>query len=64
MNIPPHLVVVAVLLLVCSGCQPRIAIDAPKEPIMINMSVKIEHEIRIKVDKELDQLITSDPSLF
>lgn len=64
MNIHPNLVFMAVLLFLCSGCYPRIAIDAPKEPIMINMNVKIEHEIRIKVDKELDQLITSDPSLF
>jgi hypothetical protein len=64
MNIHHKCIVIALLPLLCSGCSPRIALDAPKEPIMINMSVKIEHEIRIKVDKELDQLINSDPSLF
>jgi YnbE-like lipoprotein len=63
MKISPHLVM-AMPLFLCSGCHPRIAIDAPKEPIMINMTVKIEHEIRIRVDKALDQLISSDPSLF
>ena len=30
------------------GCTPRIEVAAPKEPITINMNVKIEHEIIIK----------------
>ncbi|STG42619.1 lipoprotein [Escherichia coli] len=32
------------------GCTPRIEVAAPKEPITINMNVKIEHEIIIKAD--------------
>ena len=35
-----------------AGCTPRIEIAASKEPITINMNVKIEHEIHIKVDKD------------
>ena len=31
---------------------------------MINLNVKIEHEIRVKVDRDLDQLIAEDPELF
>ena len=42
-------VAVAALL---TGCTPRIEVAAPKEPITINMNVKIEHEIHIKVDKD------------
>ena len=34
------------------GCTPRIEVAAPKEPITINMNVKIEHEIIIKADKD------------
>ncbi|MBK4255944.1 YnbE family lipoprotein, partial [Enterobacter hormaechei] len=33
---------VAVVALL-SGCTPRIEVAAPKEPITINMNVKIEH---------------------
>lgn len=36
-----------------AGCTPRIEIAASKEPITINMNVKIEHEIHIKVDKDV-----------
>ena len=40
-----------------SGCTPRIEVAAPKEPITINMNVKIEHEIHIKVDKDVEALL-------
>ena len=40
-----------------SGCVPRIEVAAPKEPITINMNVKIEHEIVIKADKDVQKLL-------
>jgi hypothetical protein len=45
-------------------CQPTVRVEAPKEPITINLNVKIEHEVRVKVDKELDTLFAKDPELF
>ena len=49
------------LLIVCT---PRIEVAAPKEPITINMNVKIEHEIHIKVDKDVESLLKSRSDLF
>ena len=40
-----------------AGCTPRIEIAASKEPITINMNVKIEHDINIKADKEVETLL-------
>lgn len=45
------------------ACTPRIALEAPKEPITINMNVKIDHEIRLRVEKDIDKL-TTDSALF
>lgn len=45
------------------ACTPRIEVGA-KEPITINLNVKIDHEIRVKVDKELDQMFSEDSDLF
>ena len=56
------LTVVAVALL--TGCTPHIEVAAPKEPITINMHVKIEHEIHIKVDKDVETLLKSRSDLF
>ncbi|MGG5835813.1 MULTISPECIES: YnbE family lipoprotein [Enterobacteriaceae] len=47
-----------------TGCTPRIEVAAPKEPITINMNVKIEHEIHIKVDKDVETLLKSRSDLF
>ncbi len=46
------------------ACTPKVALEAPKEPITINMNIKIDHEIRVKVDKDLDQLIDKNDELF
>ena len=54
-------VVIAAML---TGCPPRIEVAAPKEPITINMNVKIEHEIHIKVDKDVETLLKSRSDLF
>jgi hypothetical protein len=49
---------------VVAACTPRVAIEAPKEPITINMNIKIEHEIRVKVDKDLDQVFAEKGDIF
>lgn len=46
------------------GCAPTVQIAVPDKPIEINLNVKIEHEIRVKVDKELDQIFKDDSGLF
>ena len=46
------------------ACTPTVQIAIPDKPIEINLNVKIEHEIRVKVDKELDDLFEKDSELF
>ena len=55
---------ISVLLLVVAACQPTVKLAAPDEPITINLNVKIEHEIQVKVDKDLDELISKESGLF
>ncbi len=53
-----------VMALLLAACAPTVKVAVPDEPITINLNVKIEHEIRVKVDRDLDELISSDSSLF
>lgn len=46
------------------GCSPSVKLEAPEKPIEINMNVKIEHEIRLKVEKDVDELISNQKGLF
>lgn len=52
------------LLLTVGACTPRVEVAASDKPITINLNVKIDHEIRLKVDKDLDQVLSNDSGLF
>ena len=62
---PPGVFLIAVgCLALVTGCAPKVKVEAPDKPIEINMNVKIEHEIRVKVDKELDEMFDEESELF
>lgn len=52
------------LLLSVGACTPRVEVAPSDKPITINLNVKIDHEIRMKVDKDLDQVLSNDSGLF
>ncbi|GMV62501.1 MAG: hypothetical protein AMXMBFR74_16690 [Parvibaculum sp.] len=47
-----------------SGCNPTVKIEAPDKPIEINLNVKIEQEVRVRVERDLDELLAENPDLF
>lgn len=51
-------------LIFISGCNPTVRIEAPKEPIKIEANIKIQHEIVVRVEKELDEALSEDSGLF
>lgn len=55
---------VVAALLGLTACTPSVEVALPNEPININLNVKIQHEILIKVDKELDSLFSDSSGLF
>lgn len=57
-------VVIGGLLVVTGACTPRVEVAAPDKPITINLNVKIDHQIRVQVDKELDQVLSDKSGLF
>lgn len=47
-----------------TACTPTVQLAAPNEPITINLNVRIEHEIRVRVERELDDIFSADSGLF
>ncbi|MDA1371507.1 MAG: YnbE family lipoprotein [Proteobacteria bacterium] len=47
-----------------AACTPTVQVALPNEPITINLNVRIEHEIRVRVEEELDDIFTLDSGLF
>jgi len=57
--------ILSAMIAVCviSSCTYKVEVSA-KEPITINMNLKIDHEIRVKVDKELDDVFSENSDIF
>ena len=59
-----RLLTIPLLLAFAAGCNPTVKLEAPKEPIEINLNVKIEHNIRVQVDQELEDLFDDESDVF
>ena len=51
--------VIAVFFL-ATACNPTVKLEAPDKPIEINMNINIKHEILIKVEKQVEELLDDD----
>lgn len=60
----PRLICAIACLTFAAACTPTVKVQAPDKPIEINLNVKIEQEVRIKVDRELDDLLAENPDIF
>ena len=64
MKLIPLLLTLSIFSIAGISCSPKIEVEVPDKPITINLNVKVEHEIRIQVDQELEQLFDEDDDLF
>ena len=48
-------------LMALAGC---VTLEQPDEPIDINLNVKIEQEVLVRLDREVDALISDNPDAF
>lgn len=55
------LILVGVCLV--SGCIP-VKIVAPKEPIRIELAIRIDQEVRVRLEEDIESLIANNPDLF
>lgn len=55
---------VVVLALAGTACQPTVKVEAPDKPIEINLNIKIEQEVRVRIERDLEDAFSSDPAIF
>lgn len=47
------------------SCSPTIKVEPSDKPITINLNIKIEHEVKVKIDKQLEnEIFSKDSKLF
>ena len=47
-----------------TACAPKVALEAPKEPITINLNIKLDAEVRVKLEEKAKQDIARNPEIF
>ena len=57
------LLATTIATILVSACTHKVEVSA-KEPITINLNLKIDHEIRVQVDQELDSIFTENSDIF
>lgn len=63
-----EIVRIAVILVLCclviTACAPTVKLETPHEPITINLNIKLDADIRVKLEEEAKKDIAANPGIF
>lgn len=61
-------IITSVILISCClvivSCAPTVKVESPKEPITINLNIKLDADIRVKLEEEAKKDIAANPDIF
>lgn len=46
------------------ACTPIVKVESPQEPITINLNIKLDADIRVKLEEEAKKDIAANPDVF
>lgn len=46
------------------GCQPTVRVEGPREPITINLNIKLDADVRVKLEDQAREDIKANPAIF
>jgi hypothetical protein len=56
---------VAVLLVpLAAACTPTLRVEAPREPITINLNVRLDADVRVRLEERAREDIQANPGIF
>ncbi len=58
---PLMLAALATALGLLAACTPTVQVEAPKEPITINLNIKLDADVRLRVEEKAKQDVGSKP---
>lgn len=47
-----------------TACTPTVQLQAPDKPIEINMNIKIDHRVKVEIDRDVQQAIKTNKDIF
>ncbi|MEK6596485.1 MAG: YnbE family lipoprotein [Pseudomonadota bacterium] len=59
---------VMAILILCgwamTACAPTVKVETPQEPITINLNIRLDADIRVKLEEEAKKDIAANPGIF
>lgn len=59
--LPAGLLVLASAL---AACQPTVRVEAPRDPITINLNVRLDADVRVRLEESAREDIQANPDIF
>lgn len=47
-----------------AACSPTVRVEAPDKPIRIDLNVKIEQDVRIRLEESAERMFENNPDIF
>ena len=57
-------VVLSLFVLLAVACSPTVKVQAPQEPITINLNIKLDADVRVKLEEAAAKDIAKNPDIF
>jgi hypothetical protein len=54
-------VLLASMTLYAAACSPTVRVEAPSEPITINLNIKLDADVRLRVEEKAKEDVKSKP---
>ncbi len=63
-EIAPAIIWLTFCSLAITSCTPTVKVEPPQEPITINLNIKLDADIRVKLEEEAQKDIKANPNIF
>jgi hypothetical protein len=47
-----------------AACSPTVKVQAPEEPITINLNIKLDADVRVKLEEQAAKDVAKNPDIF
>jgi hypothetical protein len=54
----------ATLTSLALACTPTVRVEGPREPITINLNIKLDADVRVKLEERAQKDIEKNPDIF
>ena len=59
-----NIVSIVAVLMLTTACTPTVKVEAPQEPNTINLNIKLDADVRVKLEEQAKEDIAANPDVF